>query len=145
MNITKYLAKHLFHAVITMTLAAFCLLTSESWAQEKGGERLQKFGAVKTVEDLHNLEPGDTMAMACPKCKDVTIWVVDKSIKGAQKDPKAIQQHMCPGCAEVFTTVGMGKAKTDVVKHVCKKCGSTEAFCCVKKKGAKATEGMGEK
>ena len=36
-----------------------------------------------------------------------------------------------PGCEQKFVVVGGGKEKHDVVTHVCKKCGSTDAFCCV--------------
>ena len=37
-----------------------------------------------------------------------------------------------------WETVGHGKAKTDVVTHVCGHCGSKEAFCTVKKVRASA-------
>ena len=44
-----------------------------------------------------------------------------------------------------FETKGHGKAAQDVVKHVCQTCGSTDAFCCVLKKGSGPTKGMEEK
>jgi hypothetical protein len=52
---------------------------------------------------------------------------------------------MCPGCEQKFTVVGEGKDKHNAVTHVCKKCGSTDAFCCVMKKDGEPTKGMEQK
>ena len=42
----------------------------------------------------------------------------------------------------IITVEGHGKAKKDVMTHVCKTCGSKDAFCCVLKKGGDPTKGM---
>jgi hypothetical protein len=40
----------------------------------------------------------------------------------------------------VIKTEGRGKQATDKVVHVCQKCGSHDAFCCVMKKGGSTKE-----
>jgi hypothetical protein len=106
-------------------------------AQEKGSSRgaaQQLMKPVKTVADLEALQPGDMIAMSCPKCKDVTVTHVVTPIK--RTDPASITslKHLCPGCATAIKTEGRGKAAKDVIVHVCKKCGSEDAFCCSLKK-----------
>ena len=109
--------------------------------QTKGAQLLMK--PIKTVEDVSKLEPGDMVAMSCPKCKTITVTYIETE-KGHVKTEKATQKHMCPGCANIIQTEGRGKQATDKVVHVCTKCGSKEAFCCVLKKGSGPTKGMEE-
>ena len=47
-----------------------------------------------------------------------------------------------PGFEHKYVTECHGKAKTEKLVHVCKKCDSEDAFCCVMKKGGGATKGM---
>ena len=82
------------------------------------------------------------MVMSCPKCKNVTIHYVEPTFKATEPKDKVKTQHTCPGCNTTITVEGFGKAKKDVVKHVCQKCGSKDAFCCVMKKGGGPTKGM---
>ena len=118
-------------------------------AQEKGsakggaGQLMSK--PVKTLEDLSALQPGDMMVMSCPKCKNVTISYVELTFKAMEPKNKVKTQHTCPGCSTTITVEGHGKAKKDVVKHVCMKCGSKDASCCVMKKGGEPTKGMEKK
>ena len=111
--------------------------------QVKGAERLM-MKPIKTAEDIANLEPGDMVAMSCPKCKTITVTYVE-TIKGHIKEETLTQKHLCPGCQTTIETKGVGKAAKDLVKHVCKKCGSDDAFCCVMKKGFGPPKGMEEK
>jgi RNase P subunit RPR2 len=108
--------------------------------QVKGAERLM-MKPIKTSEDIGKLEPGDMIAMSCPKCKTITVTYVETT-KGHIKEEKATQKHLCPGCETSIKTEGQGKLAKDVVKHVCQKCGSEDAFCCVLKKGSAPTKGM---
>ena len=110
--------------------------------QVKGAQLLMK--PIKTADDLGKLEPGDMVAMSCPKCKTITVTYVEAS-KGAIKEEKATQKHLCPGCGTTIKTEGRGKTAKDVVVHVCKTCGSEDAFCCVMKKGSSPTKGMEKK
>ena len=107
--------------------------------QVKGAQLLMK---PMTVGDVNKLEPGDMVAMSCPKCKTVTVTYIDKTTKGAIKEEKATQKHLCAGCETIIKTEGRGKQAKDVVVHVCKTCGSEDAFCCVMKKGSDPTKGM---
>jgi hypothetical protein len=96
---------------------------------------------ITSSQDVAGLKDGDMVAMACPKCKTIAVTYV-KTEKGHIKTTTAGQEHLCPGCEQKFVVVGEGKGKHDVVTHVCKKCGSTDAFCCVMKKGSEPTKGM---
>jgi len=88
-------------------------------------------------------EEGDTVVMSCPKCKDTWVTVVENTGKAANpQEAKAVQRHACPGCETKLVTEGAGKPAKNVVKHVCKQCGSKDAFCCVLKKGSGPTQGM---
>ena len=107
--------------------------------QVKGAQLLMK---PMTVGDVNKLEPGDSVVMSCPKCKTITVTYIDKTTKGAIKEEKATQKHLCAGCETIIKTEGRGKQAKDVVVHVCKTCGSEDAFCCVMKKGSAPTKGM---
>ena len=107
--------------------------------QVKGAQLLMK--PIKTADDIGKLEPGDMVAMSCPKCKNITVTYVQPS-KGHIKEEKATQKHLCPGCDTTIKTEGTGKLAKDVVVHTCKTCGSEDAFCCVLKKGSGTTKGM---
>jgi hypothetical protein len=65
--------------------------------------------------------------------------------KGHIKTATTVPEDMCPRCEQKFTVVGVGKGKHTVVTHVCKQCGSTDAFCCVMKKDGEPTKGMEHK
>lgn len=101
---------------------------------------------IKTVADAQAVDPGDTVVMSCPKCKDSWMTIIPTPAKtGAVPDKKTVMRHECPGCENKYVTEGHGKAKTEKLVHTCKKCGSEDAFCCVMKKGAEATPGMEKK
>ena len=125
--------------------AAFALaLTVNAADQVKGAEKLMS-KPIRTVADLSNVQPGDMMVMSCPKCKDVTISYVEPTFKAMEPKDKMKTQHTCPGCNNTITVEGHGKAKKEVLKHVCMKCGSKEASCCVMKKSGEPTKGMEER
>jgi hypothetical protein len=131
-----------------LALAVVGLLSapSSALAQPKGGEKLMHLNAVKTFEDLQALEAGDTLVMSCPKCKDTWITVVQKTFKAVKPEElKSVEVHLCDSCTTKLVTQGSGKSAKNVLAHTCKTCGSKEAFCCVKKKGAGPTMGMEEK
>ena len=131
---------------IVIAVAVTAFIPFNSSAQEKGsakggaGQLMSK--PIRTLEDLSAVQPGDMMVMSCPKCKNVTINYVELTFKAMEPKDKVKTQHTCPGCNTTITVEGHGKAKKDVVKHVCQKCGSKDASCCVMKKGGDATKGM---
>ena len=132
---------------IAMAVAMAVWLPTNLNAQEKGSAKggAQLLMKPMTVGDVNKLEPGDMVAMSCPKCKTVTVTYIDKTTRGAIKEEKATQKHLCPGCETIIKTEGRGKQAKDVVVHVCKTCGSEDAFCCVMKKGSDPTKGMEKK
>lgn len=129
-----------------LIIAALLLAPTLGFAQEKGGAKLLKLNAIKTVADAEAVQPGDTVVMSCPKCKDSWVTIVAPPTKtGAKPETTTVARHECPGCEHKYVTEGHGKAKTDRLVHVCKMCGSEDAFCCVMKKGATPTAGMEKK
>jgi uncharacterized protein YbaR (Trm112 family) len=99
---------------------------------------------ITSPPDVAGLKDGDMVAMACPKCKTIMVTHVNTE-KGHFKTATTVPEDVCPGCEQKFTVVGEGKGKHNVVTHVCKKCGSTDAFCCVMRKDSEATKGMEQK
>ena len=145
MKTTIKLHQWLLGVGVGLAVAAAAFMPANSWAQEKGSAKggsqlLMK--PIQTVQDLEALQPGDMIAMSCPKCKNITVTYVEPTYKATESKEKVKSQHTCPGCATTITVEGHGKAKKDVVKHVCKTCGSKDAFCCVLKKGSVPTKGM---
>jgi hypothetical protein len=139
------LARAGFCTCLVLALAAAPI---KSFAQEKGGMTMIKNSSsssgkrIETPADLESLKKGDMIVMSCPKCKDVMVTTVTGVQKGSHEDIQTAMQHLCPGCTTTSERVGSGKNATWKVTHTCKKCGSTDAFCCVVKKDAGATKGM---
>ena len=130
---------------VALAAVAIIALSFSSSAQEKGtakGGATQLMKPVRTPQDLGELKPGDMMVMSCPKCKNVTVTYVEPTFKAMEPKEKVKTQHTCPSCSTTSTVEGHGKAKKDVLKHVCMTCGSKDAFCCVMKKGSAPTKGM---
>ena len=114
-----------------------------------------------TTEPL-NLKKGDTVAMACAKCK--TIWV-RKLVSSSSSFPYNwgypgaasqyyfppskidtwMRKHHCPGCKSTVTITGKWFDRKETVKHTCDACGDDSIFCCATRKGATPTQGMSGK
>ena len=107
----------------------------------KGGASDLMSKPIQSSKDVQDLQAGDTVAMACPKCKTINYTRVTKEWKGNVTQATPGTKHLCPGCENAFEVTGHGKAKKDVVVHKCSKCGSKDAFCCVVK-GPGVTKGM---
>jgi uncharacterized protein YbaR (Trm112 family) len=128
--------------ILVLAASIIFLLVGTAAAQQKGASKLMK--PITAYSDIANLKDGDMVAMACPKCKTITVTYI-KTEKGHIKTTTPGEEHLCPGCEQKFVVVGEGKGKHDTITHVCKKCGSTDAFCCTMKQGGKPTEGMTSK
>ncbi|MGC3960334.1 MAG: hypothetical protein QM813_21130 [Verrucomicrobiota bacterium] len=145
-TITLITAKNLTRCLAGLAIAGLLFTPGLVSAQEKGATKLLKLNAIKTVADAEAVQPGDTVVMSCPKCKDSWATIVTPAIKtGAKPEVTTVARHECPGCEHKYVTEGHGKAKTDKLVHVCKQCGSEDAFCCVMKKGVSPTPGMEKK
>ncbi|MHB1307624.1 MAG: hypothetical protein ACYDC1_03095 [Limisphaerales bacterium] len=144
MQIIQHLASRLTRVTVILAVAALGLLANPVGAQEKGAQQLMKLNRLNTVAEVQKVEAGDTIVMACPKCRDTWAMVVQPMGKGGRSETAAVQRHACPGCESKLATEGVGKQARQVVKHICKQCGSKNAFCCVIKKGSGPTPGMEE-
>jgi len=107
----------------------------------KGYERSLQMRGINTRTQAEALKPGDTIAMACVKCKSVVVEHVTLE-KGHIKHVTPGEKHLCPGCNSYITVVGNGKDSTRKVTHTCAACGDGSAFCCATKPGSSATKGM---
>ena len=148
MKRTNQITRLLTSILAVTAVSGLILLPVQTFAQSKGdgAAKLIQLKSIKTVADAEAVAPGDTVVMSCPKCKDSWMTVVPTPGKtGAVPDTKQVVRHECPGCEQKYLTEGHGKAKTDKLVHVCKHCGSEDAFCCVMKKGAAPTPGMEKK
>ncbi|HSI82610.1 MAG: hypothetical protein ACAI35_24160 [Candidatus Methylacidiphilales bacterium] len=95
---------------------------------------------VKSPNQVKDLEPGDSIAMVCGKCKTVAVYRVRSGdSKGRTQWLQPGTEMKCPGCGGKITTKSGGKESRIV--HVCSSCGSGSAFCCATRRGQK-TDGM---
>ncbi len=134
---------------IAVAITAISAAVSPSFAADtktaKGGaSELMKLKSIKTGEDVVALKEGDSVVMACPKCKTVYVTKITKENKPGKTSASGAAVHGCPGCDTKIALEGRGKTAKDVITHVCRTCGSEDAFCCVLKAGAGPTKGMDE-
>ena len=138
--------KALRNIIIGSSLAiALALITSAQAADvtgKGGASGLMELKPIKTTEDVTALKAGDQVVMACPKCKSMYVTRVVKENKPGKSSEVATTEHLCPGCGNRIALKGHGKAAKEQITHVCKQCGSEDAFCCVLKGGEGATKGM---
>lgn len=100
---------------------------------------------ITTQAQAETLKPGDSMAMACSKCKDVMVQKVgtDNAHVKMMTVGEKTMCHGCGGTVEVVAT-GKGTGKDAEVKHVCSKCGDDAMFCSATKAGSGAMKDMGK-
>ena len=134
--------KTLVNLFAGVSLLALATTVSAQQGAKGGGTKLLELSSIKTQAEVEALKPGDTIAMVCSKCKTVQISYVTTESKDHVKLLRPGEKHTCPGCKSTMEVVGHGKAKTDVVTHVCQSCGDASAFCCATKPGSGATKGM---
>lgn len=146
-QITTILIRLCAVAALTALVWLPTQVLAEDGSAKGGAAKLIQLKPIQTVADAEAVAPGDMVVMSCPKCKNSWATIVQPPAKqGATAETKTVVRHECPGCEHKFVTEGHGKAKTDKLVHVCKNCGSEDAFCCVMKKGAAAaTTGMEKK
>ena len=128
--------------LLIAAVAALAMLPNLTMAQQqvKGAQLLMP---IQTVQDLQQVEAGDTILMSCPKCKNTYATVATRSLKGMQNEElKTVLEHLCPSCTTTIKTEGVGKNAVNKVVHTCNTCGSTEVTCCLMKKNGGPTTGM---
>lgn len=91
---------------------------------------------ITTQAEAEALKPGDSIAMACSKCKHIMVQHVTKDNSHA-KLMTIGEKHKCV-CGGAVTVVGTGKGKgkNEGVNHVCSKCGDDAMFVCATKAGS---------
>lgn len=100
---------------------------------------------VKTQGQAEELKADDMIAMACTKCKSVTVSTIRFDEKGKRVNGVTVgSRHGCPGCGSEIEITGIGKGREAILKHTCKACGDDSAFCCATSSGDK-TKGMEKK
>jgi hypothetical protein len=93
---------------------------------------------ITTQAQAEALKPGDSMSMACAKCKHVMVQkvTIDRAhVKMMTVGEKVMCHGGCDGTVEVVAT-GKGEGKDAEVKHVCSKCGDDAMFCSATKPGS---------
>lgn len=107
-------------------------ISSKSWIA---------FQPTTSVEQIQKLEPNESIAMACPKCKSIAVTtrrqLTTKPSGGTAEEIMIVDQ--CPGCGGTMSV--RGDKQTQMI-HTCSKCGGDSAFCCITKKGAPPTHEM---
>lgn len=98
---------------------------------------------ITTQAQAEALKPGDSMSMACSKCKDVMVQPVtaDNAHVKMMTVGEKTKCHGCDGTVEVVAT-GKGTGKDAEVKHVCSQCGDDAMFCAATKAGSGSMKGM---
>ena len=129
---------------LTTWLPAYGQDQTQPMKPMKGGEHLMMLNHITATSQAEDLKPGDSIAMACAKCKSVVVETATTE-KGHIKLMTPGEKHLCPGCGSTITVVGVGKGANATVKHVCEKCGGSSAFCCATTKTSPPTKGMEQK
>ena len=146
MKTAKQICKCMSLSTIILAVAAVAWLPGSARAEDmkpmKGAEHLMMLKAITTPEQADALQPGDTIAMACPKCKTIIVETVTTETKGHVKLTTPGEKHLCSGCQTTIVTVGTGKNAHNELKHVCNACGSDLVFCCATSAKAAPTKGM---
>jgi hypothetical protein len=137
---------HLSHRIaglgLALAITALIATPLSGMAQERGAA--QKLTKIETLQDLQNVNAGDTIVMTCPKCQEAYTQVVEKSFKGSKPEEiKTVPVHLCSECDTKIVHEGVGKQAKDVLVHTCKMCGSHDVACYVIKKGDAAPHDMG--
>jgi len=133
------------HLIITSALAlglTFSLnLNAQDYSKSSKEWNRNAFKKVETHKDMDVLPKDSQIAMACSKCKSMTM--ITKKELGTKPGHGTTQEvtsvDKCPGCGGKITTKSTGKESHYV--HTCSECGDDSAYCCATTPGEKS-EGM---
>ena len=121
---------------VALALAAWWPVAARAAQPEKGAHGMMQMQHITTQAQAEALKPGDSMSMACSKCKNVMVRTVATD-KAHVKMMTVGEKDRCDVCGGTVTVVatGKGKGKDAEVKHVCSKCGDDAMFCSATKPG----------
>jgi predicted RNA-binding Zn-ribbon protein involved in translation (DUF1610 family) len=129
------------HLKITVTALALLAATVTGQAAVQTSKPWL-FKKLESEKQLAELSDDARIAMACSKCKSVTVITKRDLVAGrpghGQKEITMVV-HQCPGCGGEMTR--KAGTKETAWAHTCSKCGDDSAFCCATESG-KATSGM---
>jgi hypothetical protein len=94
---------------------------------------------ISTTKDAAAVTDNDKVAMACSKCKTITVFEPIASHKVFMRNEK----HACPGCRGEITVRMVGSDPANqTMTHSCSKCGDDSAYCCAMSPDNPPTPGM---
>lgn len=143
-TISKLFDKISLHSGLAIALAFAVFLPGTAGAEPMGAtQHVVHMQHIKTQAQAEALKPGDSMSMACAKCKVVTVWDVTAD-KAHVKMMTVGEKVKCPGCDGTVEVVAAGKGtgKDAEVTYVCSKCGEDAMFCAATKPGSGSMKGM---
>lgn len=108
--------------LVALLMPATSLMAGEIATGKGNAKLLMKQQAPPAYSGQHS--------MACPRCQDEFMKRVDTSARGAIKPTITVAHHLCGACETKLSTVGAGKAKKDIVSHVCNVGGVPNLTCC---------------
>ena|SRR5580700_223992 len=106
---------------LAFALAVWMPASTQAADQEKGAQHL-----VQPILTSDTAAPG---AMKCAQCKSVVVQNTAIE-KGHVAVVTYAEKHVCPGCDNVSEITGAGKARKDVLIHVCSLTPGGAAACC---------------
>jgi hypothetical protein len=135
--------KKLLNAVFVVAALAMSARVVRAEAESYSTKPWLHLNHVQTEKQFGEIPNGATVAMACSKCKSVT--VISQQWKGTKPSQGTIEKelivHQCPGCGGKMTT----ELKQTKMIHTCSKCGEDSAYCCATTAPGKPTPGMEKK
>lgn len=94
---------------------------------------------ISTTKEAAAVKDTDKVAMACTKCKTITVFEPMASHRVFLRNEK----HVCPGCSgEITVRVEGTDPSNQKMTHSCSKCGDDSAFCCAMSPGDAPMPGM---
>jgi len=123
----------------TATIAAFALVgTANAQYKTVGDDGIAASPKVRQALNDRaasaNIATAKVAAMACPKCKDVSVTEPNRQAKAGQilmgAATKVVAKHACGACDTNLDVVGTGKAKRTVATHTCTAPVANNRTCC---------------
>ncbi len=127
-------------AVVIVTLISLGGLSARGEDQHLAMKGAQHLQYLNSPEQAKALKSGDTIAMACSMCKNVSVTRIERQKGRELLTPGS--KHECSMCGGTVETVGQRMDKKEIIKHTCSKCGGESAYCCATKRDGAKTEGM---
>ena len=126
-------------AALTLATAAFATLAIAADVQYKavGDDGIAASPKVRQALDAAAASKTATtakvVAMACPKCTDISVAAPIRQAKGAEilaGATKVVAKHTCAGCNSSLSVVGTGKDRHNVATHKCTANVVNNQICC---------------